>query len=283
MVKKMLSLVSLINRLLPAGVKRALYRLGFLTRWIRAGLNRIAPTGITRVQVSGGGLAGAQMWLDLQSEKDYWLGTYEVDLQEAIRQQVKPGWVVYDVGANIGYISLLLARAVGLRGQVHAFEALPGNVSRLEQHVQANGQGPCVRVNAMAVVAESGPVAFLVGPSGAMGKVSGSAGREGAHREAIQVAGMALDDYVYQEGNPPPQAIKMDIEGGEVLALQGMTRLLAEARPLVFLELHGPEAAQVAWDTFHQAGYRVCRMEPGLPQVSALEALDWKAYLVAVP
>lgn len=283
MKKFLLSLVSHINRLLPGAVKKRLYHLGPLTRGIRLALNRISPSGFTPVEVSAGGLVGARLWLDLQSEKDYWLGTYEVDLQDAIRQQVKSGWVVYDVGANIGYISLLLARAVGSQGQVHAFEALPDNLERLAQHVQANGLADSVRINAMAVVAQTGPVEFLIGPSGAMGKVSGSAGRAGQHQRAIQVDGITLDDYVYLQGNPPPQAVKMDIEGGEVLALQGMGRLLAEAHPLIFLELHGPQAAQVAWHTFNQAGYRVCRMIPGLPQVSALENLDWKAYLVAVP
>lgn len=283
MKKTLLSLVSHLNRLLPGGLKKRLYHLGPLTRGIRLTLNRISPSGYTPVEVSAGGLAGAQLWLDLQSEKDYWLGTYEVDLQKAIRQQVHPGWVVYDVGANIGYISLLLARAVGPQGQVHAFEALPDNLQRLAQHVQANGLEARVRVNALAVAAHTGPVEFLIGPSGAMGKVSGSAGREGGHSRAIQVEGITLDDYVYLQGNPPPQALKMDIEGGEVLALQGMSRLLAEARPLVFLELHGPQAAQAAWQTFNQAGYRVCRMVPGLPQVPDLADLDWKAYLVAVP
>jgi FkbM family methyltransferase len=283
-VKKiLLSLVSFINRLLPGGVKKRLYHLGPVTRGIRLALNRISPSGYTPVVVSAGGLAGAKLWLDLQSEKDYWLGTYEVDLQQAIRQQLQPGWVVYDVGANIGYISLLLARAVGPQGQVHAFEALPENLERLRHHVGANGLETRVRVNAVAVAAESGPVTFLIGPSGSMGKVSGSAGREGQHRSAIQVESISLDDYIYRLGNPPPQAIKMDIEGGEVLALKGMGRILAEARPLVFLELHGPQAARVAWDTFNQAGYKICRMQPDLPQVTALKDLDWKAYLVAVP
>ncbi len=74
----------------------------------------------------------------------------------------------------------------------------------------------------------------------------------------------------------------MDIEGGEVLALPGMSRLLADARPLILLELHGPEAARLVWDTLVAAGYRLCRMAPGYPQIPSLDALDWKAYLVAM-
>jgi hypothetical protein len=49
------------------------------------------------------------------------------------------------------------------------------------------------------------------------------------------------------------------------------------------MELHGPEAAQAAWNTLREAGYRVCGMASGYPEIPSLEALDWKAYLVALP
>jgi len=59
--------------------------------------------------------------------------------------------------------------------------------------------------------------------------------------------------------------------------------VLERARPVVMLELHGPEAAQAAWKTLTKAGYRICRMCPAYPQVDSLEQLDWKAYLIAFP
>ena len=58
------------------------------------------------------------MKLDLRAEKDYWLGTYEPDLQAAARKLVQPGGTVYDVGANIGFISLACANLVGMSGRV---------------------------------------------------------------------------------------------------------------------------------------------------------------------
>ena len=279
----LLSLVSKTAGLLPQGVKRGFYRLGPVSKLIRRFLNQISPVGRKVVTVSGGGLKGMLLNLDLHSEKDYWLGTYEVDLQEAVLSQVKPGWCAYDIGANIGYISLLLAKAVGESGQVFAFEALPANLDRLRENIHLNGFDSRMQVVSAAVTDLSGEVQFLVGPSGAMGKVAGSAGRSDIHHEAIEVPGIALDDFVYRGGNLIPQVLKMDIEGGEVLALRGMTRLVSEARPLIFLELHGPEAAKVTWEVLTRAGYRICRMEPGLPSVPCLADLDWKAYLVAVP
>jgi FkbM family methyltransferase len=284
MQSEVLNLVAVVARLLPMPLKRAFYRIKPLARWIRRGLNRVAPEGYTLVKIAAGELAGCQMWLDLQSEKDYWLGTYEPGLQRAVSDLVRPGMVAYDVGANIGYISLLLARAVGETGQVHAFEALPANVDRLSRNLAANEVGAHVRVIPAAVVGQSGPVRFWIGPSSGMGKAEGSAGRNGiAYRQEITVPGLCLDEYCCDEGRPVPHIVKIDIEGGEVLALPGMRRLLAECQPLLFLELHGPQAAQVAWETLTALGYSLCRLEPGYPRLTGFQSLNWKTYAVCFP
>ena len=118
-----------------------------------------------------------------------------------------------------------------------------------------------------AVVECERPVRFLVGPSGGMGKADGSAGREDvAYSDTVDIDGLSLDAFVFEMGNPPPQVVKMDIEGGEVLALPGMQRVLEQARPLLLLELHGPEAAQVAWETLDPPGL------PPLPHGAGISA-----------
>jgi FkbM family methyltransferase len=281
MKKSLLSVASFMAGVLPNSVKLGIYRIEPLARLVRGSLNRAAPTGLTEVTIAAGGAAGMKMRLDLQVEKDYWLGTYETDLQDSIADLIEPSWSAYDIGANIGFVSLLLAQKLGESGKIFAFEALPANLERLRTHVEINGLDSKVRVISAAVAATSETVRFLVGPSGAMGKAEGSAGRTEGHRESVEVPGICLDDFIFRDGNPPPQVIKMDIEGGEVLALKGMKRLLTEAHPLILLELHGPEAARVAWETLTAAGYQICRMQRGYPLIPSLEALDWKAYLVA--
>jgi len=281
MKKTLLFFAAFTARILPNSIKTAVYRLQPLARFVRGTLNKAAPSGPTEITIAAGGAVGLKMVLDLQLEKDYWLGTYETDLQAAVDELIHPGSVAYDVGANIGYVSLLLAQKLGTAGKIFAFEALPDNLERLRAHVEMNNLGSRVSVISGAVAATSEPVRFLIGPSGAMGKAEGSAGRSDGHRESIKVPGVSLDDFVYRNGNPPPQVIKMDIEGGEVLALQGMPRLLSEVRPLILLELHGPEAAHGAWEILTSSGYQICRMQRGYPRVLALDDLDWKAYLVA--
>ena len=270
-------------RALPAGLKQRLYRLGPLTDIIRGGLNRVAPSGLSEVQVAAGALAGLTLQLDLQREKDYWLGTYESNLQTAIDHFARPGMLAYDCGANAGYIALILGRAVGPEGRVVAFEPLPANHSRLRMHLERHAGLTQFDFEPQAITAHTGEVQFLVHASGAMGKASGSAGRKTAYAETITVPGIALDDYVYAREQQPPDLIKMDIEGGEVLALSGMARLLIEARPILLLELHGAESARAAWRHLCEAGYSIHRLGAGYPQVQDVSELDWKAYLVALP
>jgi FkbM family methyltransferase len=279
----LLSIASFAAKILPTSVKQAIYKVKPLARFIRRGLNRAAPTGLTQVKVAAGGLAGFNIVLDMQIDKDYWLGTYEPELQAALREFICPGAIVYDVGANIGYVSLLLAKAAGENGHVYAFEALPENVERWRKNIALNGVGARLSLFAGAVTQAAGLVRFLVHESAGMGKAAGSAGRDDKYLSEVTVPGISLDEFVYKQGNPPPQVVKMDIEGGEVLALPGMRRVLAEARPLMLMELHGAESARVAWQALTAAGYEIHWMQSGYPLVPSLEALGWKAYIVAKP
>jgi FkbM family methyltransferase len=254
-----------------------------LAGFLRRTLNRAAPQGMSRVVVAAGLLKGTSLNLDMQSEKDYWLGTYELELQSALQELVKPGMTAYDVGANIGYISLMLARLVGESGRVFAFEALPANTTRWQGNVDLNGLGGRMQLFCGAVADSNTPLRFLVHASGGMGKAAGSAGRANAYQGEIEVRGVSLDEFVFGQGNPPPRIIKMDIEGGEVLALPGMRRLLQETRPSLVLELHGQESIRVSWEILSGMGYRMCWMKPGFPKVSSPQELNWKAYLVALP
>ncbi len=271
-------------RFLPLSVKRLIYRFPPLARLIRNRLNQAAPVGLVQMQIAAGYLAGKPMILDLQTEKDYWLGTYEPELQEAIRDWVDAGMVIYDVGANVGYITLMFALAAGKTGHVFAFEALPANQERLGKNIVLNNLNDKVTILDYAVIDKRGKTHFLIGPSDDMGKAEGSAGREEiAYLDSIQIEGTSLDSFVFEMDYPAPDLIKIDIEGGEVLALPGMKRLLSEEKPIIFLELHGYEAAQIAWDTLINCDYVIHKMIKGYPQVHEIDELDWKSYLIAVP
>jgi FkbM family methyltransferase len=252
-----------------------------LARLIRGSINASVDEGLSVIQVAAGDLKGYQVLLNLKTEKSRWLGTYEPELQAALRQFLRPGSIVYDVGANIGYITLMMAHHVGPTGQVFAFEALPANVERIQKNVSLNKLSNVTVISA-AVTDKSGPVTFYVHESVGMGKAAGSAGRREEHYKAeISVPGLSLDEFVYGQGNPAPEAVKMDIEGGELLALPGMSRLLREAGPVLFLELHGPESEKGAWEILTECGYTLHAMESDYPRIESPEQLGWKAYVIA--
>ena len=96
------------------------------------------------------------------------------------------------------------------------------------------------------------------------------------------VPGILLDDLVFKGNYPVPDVIKMDIEGGEVMAIKGMRQLLSKTHPLLLIELHGHEAAVVVGGALQEAGYRLFRMEDGYPEVSSPDELDWKSYVIGV-
>jgi FkbM family methyltransferase len=278
-----LKLASWSAHALPDPIKKGFYKVPFLATFLRRSLNKAAPQGITEVEIAGGILEGMHMALDLQSEKDYWLGTYEANLQAAARHFIQPGMTVYDVGANIGYISLMAARLNGPNGKVFSFEALPANIQRLEQNRALNQLEERISIQPAAVVAGSGPVTFFMHHSGAMGKAQGSAGREEEYQQKIEVNGLSLDNFVYGQNQPLPALVKMDIEGGEGMALEGMTRILKDAPPIFLIELHGEQAARSVWEQLSACGYSLHQMRSGYPRIASLDELDWKAYVVALP
>ncbi len=282
MSNSFLKFTALVARLAPAPVRRLIYRLGPISQVIRRALNRAAPSELTEISIAAGALAGFYLRLDLQSEKDYWLGSYETQLQAAILEFVKPGMVAYDLGAHIGYMTLLLARTVGPDGHVYAFEALPANLERLHTNLELNPQISWVTITPSAIVDRTGPIEFAIGPSGRTGRATDSAGQKISGLGSLTVPGISIDDFVYETGNPAPQIVKIDIEGGETLALKGMRRLLREATPLVFLELHGPECIQAAWEALKLAEYDLHLLRSGYPAVASLEQLDWP-YILARP
>lgn len=279
----LINIASAAARILPQPVRRLFYRLGPFTRMLRAGLNRAAPQGIQQVQIAAGLLQGLPFRLDMQSEKDYWLGTYEPQLQGAIQRWVKPAAVVFEAGANVGYTSLCLGRAAGPQGHVYCIEPLPQNLTRLGENLAMNYEVCRFSILPMAVAGESGKAQFQVHASDDMGKLIGSAGRPEKYQQTIIVETISLDDMLFQRNYPAPDVIKMDIEGGEVLALPGMARILAEARPLVLLELHGPQSVQAAWQALSAAGYSIHRLDTDYSPVNSPEELDWKAYLLGRP
>lgn len=282
--KAILSIARFAARWTPASVQKFLFRikpLNLLTRYI---MNKIAPSGQMQFVVAGGSLAGRKLSLIYGIEKNYWLGDHDLNFQYAFGDLLNPGMVVYDVGANIGFHTLILADIVTLSGHVYAFEALPKSIKRLQANLTLNSEINNITIIPKAVTDATKTTNFLVHESLSGGKVETTAGFPGEpFIGKVEVETISLDDFVYVDGNTPPQAIKIDIQGGEVLALPGMSHLLQEEKPIVFIELHGKEAQKFCWDFLAAAGYKFHQLSSGYPLMPNLVTNNRSLDVIAIP
>jgi len=155
-----------------------------------------------------------------------WLGAYELEMTHHIVSLAKPGMTVFDVGAHAGYFTMMLSRIVGKSGRVFAFEANPENVAILRKHIRINQLGN-INIIEAAVADRNGEVRF----SG-----SGCLGYEGQISDSgRRIRAVKLDDF------PTPDLIKMDIEGAEIIAFAGATRILSELRTKMLVAVHEGE------------------------------------------
>ncbi len=93
--------------------------------------------GKTVLPILQGPLKGKK-WIKGSSINGCWLGTYELDKQVLFSKYIKSGMTVFDVGANVGYYSLLASVLTGKEGKVFSFEPLPENISYLKKHIALN-------------------------------------------------------------------------------------------------------------------------------------------------
>ncbi len=151
-------------------------------------------------------------------------GTYEHETTRVIRSLLRPAMNVVDLGAHIGYYTVLAAREVKPGGRVYAFEPQHFLLAFLAQDVAANAYEDIVTVVPKAVANRSGFASLFLG-SGAGLTSSLYAGGFNIGDQTITVDLTTLDEFFRQEGWPKIDLIKMDIEGSEKLALEGMVEL----------------------------------------------------------
>jgi FkbM family methyltransferase len=188
----------------------------------------------------------ATLHLDLSTYPDCCMacGLYELDTLRVLRRLLRPGMHFVDCGANIGYFAIMAARTVGDAGRVDAIEPDPLNRARLEEHLSLNGLRERVRVHAVAASDAAGSATLYhpVGDARNHGEASLIPGAVGTTSQTYNVPTAPLDDLL----DHTPDLIKMDIEGGELSALRGMSRLLREPRPPRLIIEHNPESARAA-------------------------------------
>jgi FkbM family methyltransferase len=178
---------------------------------------------------------------------------------------------VFDVGANHGIISLLVASKHS-GAQVHSFEASEDAINIINQNIQRNEFNTSIRAVNTLVADRSGyTIPFYW--EGSSGGASITKGRM-RHTIEIHKSTLSLDDYA-KANNAFPDFIKMDIEGAENIAIKGMKEILSTSRPEVFIELHEfgakklYENAQDILDFVTPLNYEMIYLRTGKPVENA--------------
>lgn len=206
-----------------AAGRKALAALNILGRWAagRFLLARRAPVEVAGYRLHLAGERAPSLALATALIE----GGYERATRQLIERLLPEGGTFLDVGAHVGFYSLVAARKVGPSGRVFAFEPEPDNFRLLRKNIAENG---CENITAVpaAVSVRSGRAEMFVSPQGndrhSLFRNPGSP----VHERKETVDTMTLDDFAASLGWPAIDLVKMDIEGAEPLALAGMSRLL---------------------------------------------------------
>jgi FkbM family methyltransferase len=184
------------------------------------------------------------------------LGVYEPRTVRLVRQLVKPGMRVIDVGAQTGFYTCLMASRVGHEGYVYALEPMPASFDLLERNVRENDFQERVSLVRAAASNERSTIRATVLSN--MYVIGSEDGDERAPIDAIR-----LDDLV----DAPVDLVKIDVEGHEPAAIDGMRALLARRKPLIISEVNS------YW-------LRTCSGESAADYVDFLSSLGYDVYNV---
>lgn len=193
----------------------------------------------------------------LTAEKYFFLGSHvESDFQRRLREFIRPGDVVYDIGGHIGYMCLIFSVMAGPEGRVFTFEPSPTNFPRLTANLNANARLNVTPINA-AVSCREGNATFEEG--GSMSTVVLDA--HANNNESLKVRTIRVDDFVYRDSHPPPGFIKLDVEGHAGPAVEGMQRVLRLRRTRIICELHNRSEEEQFAAALSPVGYHVISID----------------------
>ncbi len=173
----------------------------------------------------------------------------EPEQAEAMLRELKEGDVFFDIGANVGYYSILASKIVGKTGTVIACEPVIRNLAFLQQHVVLN-KAENVRILAFACSDENGTARFSLGPNSAMGQLVAGGGSQAD----ILVPAITLAT-ITEELGLLPDVLKIDVEGAELGVLQGGIEILNRKKPTIFLSTHSIELRKDCLKLLKEIGY----------------------------
>ena len=244
---------------------------------------RLASAGLRQRDVAvRNGVAKGLKFNTGESCPELALGTYEVPIQNIFTQHLKAGDVFYDIGANVGFFTVIAAKLVGTTGKVYAFEPGQGNASSIRHNAQLNNFTQ-VEVIEKAVSHSSGEGQLLLAQySGGHALATADAPPDLAGEVTVDL--VSIDDLIAQKKIQPPNFVKVDVEGAELDVLKGMTETIKTYKPTIIYEVD--DGDRTAYDRKYQElasflqsfNYQVTQTE------NSYDTIDWcVGHAIATP
>jgi len=199
------------------------------------------------IPIMQGRLRGKK-WIVGSATHGCWLGTFEHEKQAIFADVIKESSVVYDIGANVGFYTLLASELVKSKGSVIAFEPLPDNIHYLKKHIEMN-KCQNVKIFETGVADFTGESFFATNSSRCEGSIAAAG--------PLRVNIIKLDDLVARDEIPVPDYIKIDVEGAELKVLKGAENILSKSSPVIFLATHGQEIHAQCCSYLRSLGYNL--------------------------
>jgi FkbM family methyltransferase len=213
---------------------------------------------------------GHQMLLDLRSGTElpaYYTGDYETKAIKSVLKLLSPRSIVLDVGANVGFWTIPLARALTSGGCLHAFEPVPANLTRLAENVRRNGLNAIVRLHSVGLSDQKATLQISLREDFQNGAETGNAAividSEDSRFAWTAIEVTPLDGETFDSlGIDHVDFIKLDIEGHEDKFLAGATTVIRRFRPILYMEINdayyarrGVDASEVFEQWMHAVSY----------------------------
>lgn len=212
---------------------------------IAAALNKRFPVVPSNAIARARMRLGYEMLVDLRARTEflaYYTGEYDTRNIRSVLRLVEPHWIILDVGANIGFWSVPMARAVRESGRLHCFEPVPSNFRLLTANVERNRVAARVHVHQLGLSDQSGTVQISLREDFAGGAETGNAAividADDSRFQCVQVEVCPLDDLFDSLALNRIDFMKVDIEGHEHKFLAGAAQTIARFRPILLIEIN---------------------------------------------
>lgn len=244
---------------------------------------RLASAGLRQRDVAvRNGVAKGLTFNPGESCPELALGTYEIPIQNIFAQHLQAGDVFYDIGANVGFFTIIASKLVGNTGKVYAFEPGKGNANSIRHNARLNDFNQ-IEVIEKAVSNTSGEGQLLLAKySGGHALATADAPPDLAGEVTIDL--VSIDDLIAQNRITPPNFVKVDVEGAELDVLKGMSETIKTYQPTIIYEVDDSDRAgyerkyRELADFLESLNYQVTQIE------NSYDTIDWcVGHAIATP